>query len=83
VTAEDNNRTHYVVGTSHIGPSDWRVGDRVRMPQGDGRVTCAYPLEITLDAAIQEVVVTGTVRVGPCPCGGTWGVCSFHGGPRA
>jgi hypothetical protein len=52
-----------------------RVGV-VRSVHADGTVV------VDLDGAAPYVQTRVTIRTGECPCGGTWGVCAYHGGPR-
>lgn len=47
---------------------------RVVYVGGDGTV------EVSILGVVREVKTLAVVRAGVCPCGGTWGVCTYHGG---
>lgn len=37
---------------------------------------------VRMDPPGAPVAAPEPPRTGPCPCGGTWGVCTYHGGPQ-
>lgn len=58
------------------GLSSWGTGG-THAPSGCFGGNKIHP---RLPGVVHEVSTQATIRIGECPCGGTWGVCTYHGG---
>ena len=65
------------------------VGQRIRIQLKERIVWATVKavrgdqIDFLVDADVRNVVVDGHIslkpeRTGPCPCGGSYGVCSYH-----
>lgn len=81
-----NERRSYFIGNAPTPV----VGQRVRVPV-KGKIMWATVtavrdgrIEVTAISELKHVnsdMRISRERTGECPCGGTWGVCTYHGGP--